>query len=113
MDVIGMTNAQEARLAREAELCYATVALVTDYDCWHPDHDHVRIEDVLRIMKENTQHAQAALAGAVSLPAPVDCACQRALDNAVITQRKVWPEETYHRLRPLLERVEDASGGTP
>lgn len=111
MDVIGMTNLQEAKLAREAEICYATLALVTDYDCWHPDHDHVRIEDVLKIMHENTHHAQAALSLAVSAPPPAGCACQRALDNAVITSRGAWPEETYHRLRPLLQRVEQEREG--
>jgi len=111
MDVIGMTNLQEAKLAREAEICYATLALVTDYDCWHPDHDHVRIEDVLKVMKENTGHAQAALAAAVSAAPPEGCACQRALDNAIITDRGVWPEETYHRLRPLLERVDGLGEG--
>jgi len=113
MDVIGMTNLQEAKLAREAEICYATLALVTDYDCWHPDHDHVRIEDVLRIMHENTGHAQAALAAAVSAPPPEGCACQRALDNAVVTSRGAWPEETYHRLRPLLERMDGHGGALP
>jgi len=111
MDVIGMTNLQEAKLAREAEICYATLALVTDYDCWHPDHDHVRIEDVLKIMKENTGHAQAALAAAVTGPPPEGCSCQRALDNAIITTRGVWPEETYHRLRPLLQRVDGLREG--
>ncbi len=113
MDVIGMTNFQEAKLAREAEMCYATLALVTDYDCWHPDHDHVRIEDVLKIMHENTHHAQAALSVAVSSAPPEACACRRALDNAVVTQRKAWPEETYHRLRPILQRMLEASGETP
>lgn len=111
MDVIGMTNFQEAKLAREAEMCYATLALVTDYDCWHPDHDHVRIEDVLRIMHENTDHAQAALAAAVAFPPPDGCGCQRALDNAVVTSRGAWPQETYHRLRPLLQRVEQEREG--
>lgn len=111
MDVIGMTNLQEAKLAREAEICYATLALVTDYDCWHPDHDHVRIEDVLRVMHENTAHAQAALAAAVSTAPPEGCACQRALDNAVVTSRDAWPEETYHRLRPLLQRVAEHREG--
>ncbi len=110
-DVIGMTNMPEAKLAREAEICYATVAMVTDFDCWHPDHDHVRIEDVLRVMHENTAHARAALAAAVALPPPDGCACQRALDNAVVTSRGAWPQETYHRLRPLLQRVEQEREG--
>lgn len=111
MDVIGMTNLQEAKLAREAEICFATLALVTDYDCWHPDYDYVRIEDVLQVMHENTAHAQAALAAAVSAGPPEGCACQRALDNAVITSRGAWPEETYHRLRPLLQRVAEKREG--
>jgi 5'-methylthioadenosine phosphorylase len=107
MDVIGMTNLQEAKLAREAEICYATLALVTDYDCWHPDHDHVRIEDVLRIMHQNNDHARAALANAASQPIPEGCRCREALQAAVITRRDAWPEVTYHKLRPILERVSE------
>ena len=105
MDVIGMTNLQEAKLAREAEMCYATLALVTDYDCWHPEHDHVRIEDVLAVMHQNSDHAQRALAAAVAAPPPAGCACQRALENAVMTRRDAWPEAAYHKLRPLLQRL--------
>jgi len=107
MDVIGMTNAQEAKLAREAELCYATMAMVTDYDCWHPDHDSVRIEDVIRIVQQNAEHAQGVLAAVVAQEPPdAGCACHRALDNAVITPRAAWPESTHHKLRPLLSRIE-------
>lgn len=106
MDVIGMTNAQEARLAREAEICYATLALVTDYDCWHPDFESVSIGEVLRILAENTQNARKILAIAMQEPAPGDCGCRHALDHAVITRRDLWPEATRHRLRPLLQRVE-------
>ncbi len=106
MDVIGMTNAQEAKLAREAEICYATLALVTDYDCWHPGFENVSIGEVLRILSENTQNARKILANAVREAAPDDCGCRRALDHAVITRRDLWPEETRHRLRPILERVE-------
>ena len=107
MDVIGMTNLQEAKLAREAEICYATLALVTDYDCWHPDFGHVRIEDVIATMGENTNHARAALAQALSHPVPANCECRKALQNAVITRREAWPGATYHRLRPLLQRLSE------
>ncbi len=111
MDVIGMTNLQEAKLAREAEICYATLALVTDYDCWHPDHDHVRIEDVLTVMRENTAHAREAIAGAIADPPPEGCACSKALHNAVVTRRDAWPEATLHKLRPLLQRLEEGEEG--
>lgn len=111
MDVIGMTNLQEAKLAREAEICYATLALVTDYDCWHPDHDHVRIEDVLAVMRENTAHAREAIAGAIAAPPPEGCACPKALQNAVVTRRDAWPEATFHKLRPLLQRLEEGEEG--
>ncbi len=111
MDVIGMTNLQEAKLAREAEICYATLALVTDYDCWHPDHDHVRIEDVLTVMRENTAHAREAIAGAIADPPPEGCACSKALQNAVVTRRDAWPEATLHKLRPLLQRLEEGEEG--
>lgn len=113
MDVIGMTNLQEAKLAREAEICYATLALVTDYDCWHPDYGHVRIEDVLAIMRENTDHARSALALALSHPPPAQCDCRTALQNAVVTRREAWPEATYHRLRPLLQRLTEGKETSP
>jgi 5'-methylthioadenosine phosphorylase len=87
--VIGMTNMPEAKLAREAELCYATVAMVTDYDCWHPDHDNVTVETILHVLRENAEHGRA-LVGAV-LPdladraAPCPQGCHHALDFAVVT----------------------------
>ena len=106
MDVIGMTNLQEAKLAREAEICYATLALVTDYDCWHPDHASVQIGDVLRILHENSEHAKDILRESASGPPPDGaCGCQSALENAVITRRDRWPDSTVHRLRPLLDRL--------
>ena len=87
--VIGMTNMPEAKLAREAELCYATVAMVTDYDCWHPDHDHVTVEAVVKILFANADKACAlvrALVPAIGAPrVPCGQGCDRALDNAVIT----------------------------
>ena len=112
MDVIGMTNLTEAKLAREAEICYATLAMVTDYDCWHPDHDSVQIQDVIRILQQNSENAKAVLALALGHPAPNGgaCACPRALENAVVTARRVWPEETYQRLRPILKRVAEGEG---
>ena len=113
MDVIGMTNLQEAKLSREAEICYATMAMITDFDCWHPDHDSVRIEDVLKVVNVNAEHAQAILAAVVGKEPPgASCHCQRALDNAIITAREAWPEATYHKLRPLLSRVEGPGGNS-
>ncbi|MGC8764165.1 MAG: S-methyl-5'-thioadenosine phosphorylase [Acidobacteriota bacterium] len=106
MDVIGMTGAQEAKLCREAEICYATLALVTDYDCWHPSHASVQIEEVLRILAANTENARAVLGEVAAAPPPdAGCSCRRALDHAVVTRRDLWPEETFQRLRPLLRRI--------
>ncbi len=106
MDVIGMTNLQEAKLCREAEICYATMALVTDFDCWHPDHESVEIDDVLRILKANSENAQAIVRATIAVGIDENsCSCRRALDDSVVTRRDLWPEETYHRLRPLLARV--------
>ncbi len=87
--VIGMTNMPEAKLAREAELCYATVAMVTDYDCWHPEHEHVTVETVVRTLNENAAHAQALLRAVLprlAKPRPLcHAGCQRALEHAIIT----------------------------
>jgi 5'-methylthioadenosine phosphorylase len=89
-DVIGMTNMPEAKLAREAELCYATVAMVTDYDCWHPDHDHVTVDAIVKVLLSNAEKGRA-LVGAVA-PAlrgrAVSCSagCHTALDSAIVTQ---------------------------
>lgn len=88
-DVVGMTNMPEAKLAREAELCYATVAMVTDFDCWHPDHDHVQVEDVVRVLHANSARARDLIAraipriGAELLPCPNGC--DRALETAILT----------------------------
>ncbi|HLI22785.1 MAG TPA: S-methyl-5'-thioadenosine phosphorylase [Stellaceae bacterium] len=87
-DVIGMTNMPEAKLAREAEICYATVAMVTDYDCWHPDHDHVTVEMILKVLHKNADMAKALIKATVPHAArDRDCpqGCRHALDNAVIT----------------------------
>ena len=102
-DVIGMTNWQEAKLAREAELCFASLALVTDYDCWKSDAEHVVIEEVLRILAANAQLAQRAVAGvAERLPAHRTCACANALQNAIITNPAKIPAETRTKLAPLI-----------
>ena len=88
-DVVGMTNMPEAKLAREAELCYATVAMVTDFDCWHPDHDHVKIEDVIRVMHANSARARALIAQVIPRlgadPAPCPHGCDRTLDTSILT----------------------------
>ena len=86
--VVGMTNMPEAKLAREAELCYATVAMVTDFDCWHPDHDHVKVDDVVRVLLANAEHARTLVRHAVPhLAQDGLCGrgCQRSLDNAILT----------------------------
>ena len=102
-DIIGMTNLQEAKLAREAEICYATLALVTDYDCWHPDHDSVTVEMVVANLLQNARMAQQVIARAVeALPIGRDCECARALAAAILTRRDAVPPATLDRLRPIV-----------
>lgn len=111
VDVIGMTNLQEARLAREAEICYATLALVTDYDCWHEDEDDVSVDALLGILRDNAELARATLRDAVLdlADAPEGgCGCGDALKYAIITPREAIPEETRRRLSALLGRYLDA-----
>jgi len=101
--VIGMTALQEAKLAREAEICFATLALATDYDCWHDTEGDVAIEDVLRILSENVATAQRVIAGAVQqLQHPRTCACARALENAIITDRSCIPERVKQDLELII-----------
>ena len=101
-DVIGMTGVTEAKLAREAELCYATVALITDYDCWHPQHDAVTLNEILANMASNTDNVQRAIREAVrSLSDERGCKCGAALAHAIITDRKVIPAATKKRLAPI------------
>jgi 5'-methylthioadenosine phosphorylase len=103
MDVIGMTNLQEAKLAREAELCYATLALVTDYDCWHPDHDSVTVDLIIANLLQNAVTAQKTIAEAVSrLDGPRTCACKDALATAIITRPEHVPEQTKQELAPII-----------
>ena len=103
--VIGMTNLQEAKLAREAELCFATLALATDYDCWHEGHDDVQIGEVLRVLAANVELARRTVAAlAPRLPAPTGCACPRALEHAIITDRAAIPASVKRDLAPIAGR---------
>ena len=103
MDVIGMTNLQEAKLAREAEICYVTVAMVTDYDCWHPDHDAVTVDQIVSNLVKNAEYAANVVAGAVArMPATRGCGCGSALANAIITDRSLVPEATRKKLALLV-----------
>jgi 5'-methylthioadenosine phosphorylase len=103
MDVIGMTNLQEAKLAREAEICYVTIAMVTDYDCWHPQHDAVTVTEILGVLDQNAANAAKVVASAVSaMPSARECKCGRALAHALITDRKMIPEATRKKLELLV-----------
>jgi 5'-methylthioadenosine phosphorylase len=105
MDVIGMTNLQEARLAREAEICYATLAMVTDYDCWHPEHDSVTAEQIIANLGRNAQTARGVLRAAVRrLPIGRDCECADALKFALVTPAELVPEAVKRDLAPILGR---------
>ena len=102
-DVIGMTNLQEAKLAREAEICYATVAMVTDYDCWRLGHDDVTVEAVVAVMHQNSDNAAKVVRMAVArMPKDRGCACASALKYAVMTDRKTIPQVARERLGLLL-----------
>jgi 5'-methylthioadenosine phosphorylase len=99
IDVIGMTNLQEAKLAREAEICYVTVAMVTDYDCWHPDHDAVTVSDIIANLNKNAENAAKVVRAAVwAMPAERVCQCGSALAHAIITDRQLVPESTRQKL---------------
>jgi 5'-methylthioadenosine phosphorylase len=103
MDLVGMTNLQEARLAREAEICYATLAMVTDYDCWHPEHDSVTVEQILANLSSNAAAAKAVLRAAVRrLPTPRDCECASALKFALVTRPELVPEHVKRELAPIV-----------
>src|SRR5256712_2350490 len=105
MDVIGMTTLQEAKLAREAEICYATIALVTDYDCWHPEHDSVTVDLIIANLLQNAVTAQKTIAEAVSrLDGPRSCACKDALATAIITRPEHVPEQTKKDLAVMVAR---------
>ncbi|MGD0929557.1 MAG: S-methyl-5'-thioadenosine phosphorylase [Candidatus Korobacteraceae bacterium] len=109
LDVIGMTNLTEARLAREAELCYATVAMVTDYDCWHQTHDSVSVEQIVAVLLKNAEHACTVVREAVAaMPETRSCKCASALKNAIITQKNTVPSATLDRLRLLVGKYFDS-----
>jgi 5'-methylthioadenosine phosphorylase len=103
MDVIGMTNLQEAKLAREAELCYVTVAMVTDYDCWHEEHDHVTVDQIIGVLMKNAENACNVVRETVAaLPQTRDCGCGSALKHAIITQKDAVPAATLERLKLIV-----------
>ena len=104
-DLIGMTNLQEAKLAREAEICYSTLAMVTDYDCWHPDHDAVTAEQILGVLGKNAETARKVLRAAVRrLPIPRECECASALRHALLTPPELVPEAVRRELEPIVGR---------
>jgi 5'-methylthioadenosine phosphorylase len=103
MDVIGMTNLQEAKLAREAEIAYSTVAMVTDYDCWHPDHDAVTVADIIRVLHQNAENAARVVREAVALiPEGAEFKAHSALAHALITDPKAVPQATYEKLELIV-----------
>jgi 5'-methylthioadenosine phosphorylase len=103
MDVIGMTNLQEAKLAREAEMCYVTVAMVTDYDCWHSDHDSVTVTEIIGNLMKNAENAARVVKAAVTMmPQGRSCKCGSALAHALITDKKAVPETTLKKLELLV-----------
>lgn len=103
MDVIGMTNLQEAKLAREAEICYVTMALVTDYDCWHESHDVVTVDMIIGNLMQNSRNAQTVIIGTIEdLPDERKCKCGQALRHALITDKSVIPQEVRSKLSPIL-----------
>src|SRR6266852_7734045 len=104
-DVIGMTNLQEAKLAREAEICYSTMAMVTDYDCWHSGHDDVTVDQIVAVLHQNAENAAKVVRSAIAaMPTKKSCGCGEALKYAVLTDRKAIPVETRRKLAILLDK---------
>jgi 5'-methylthioadenosine phosphorylase len=113
MDVIGMTNLQEAKLAREAELCYVTVAMVTDYDCWHEEHDHVTVDQIIAVLVKNAENACNVVREAVAaIPKDRSCKCGSALQHAIITQKDTVPAATLQRLKLIVGKYFNSSEKT-
>jgi 5'-methylthioadenosine phosphorylase len=107
-DVIGMTNLGEAKCAREAEIAYATMAMITDYDCWNEDHDHVTVEMVIANLNRNAATAKAVVTRTIAqIPKEPNWRCHSALQNAIMTDRKLWPKQTITKLRPILAKYLD------
>jgi 5'-methylthioadenosine phosphorylase len=110
MDIIGMTNLQEAKLAREAEICYVTMALVTDYDCWHESHESVTVEMIIGNLMQNSRNAQAIILQTVQdLPNARSCGCGQSLRHALITDRKLVPDEVKQKLGPIVGKYFEAN----
>jgi 5'-methylthioadenosine phosphorylase len=102
-DVIGMTNVTEAKLAREAEICYAAIAMITDYDCWHPEHESVTAAQIIATLNQNAENAQRVLRTAVGeMPAVRSCKCGSALQHALVTDLKIVPKATKKRLAAII-----------
>jgi len=102
-DVIGMTNVTEAKLAREAEICYSTIAMITDYDCWHPEHDSVTVATIVATLNQNAENAQNVLREAIkTMPSDRACKCGEALKHAMITDPKVVPAKTRKSLSAII-----------
>lgn len=105
VDIIGMTNMPEAKLAKEAEICYATLALTTDYDCWHDDHDDVTVDDIIETLMKNVELAKKVIAEVLPrINDERECNCPNALQNAIITSRDAISDEVKERLGLLIER---------
>ena len=105
MDVIGMTNLTEAKLAREAEICYVTIAMVTDYDCWHAEHDSVTVTDIVRVLHQNAENACRVVMEAVkAMPETRNCKCGSALEHALITDLSLVPDSTIEKLAPIVAK---------
>ena len=104
-DVIGMTNLGEAKCAREAEIAYATMAMITDYDCWKVDEAHVTVEMVVQNLTRNAALAKEVVKRTISqIPRDANCSCHHALKNVIMTDRKCWPARTIRELKPLLQK---------
>ena len=105
MDVIGMTNLQEAKLAREAEICYVSVAMVTDYDCWHPHHDSVTVDQIVAVLLKNAENATKVVRATIAaMPHDRSCKCGSALAHAILTERGKIPAATRQKLRLILDK---------
>tara|TARA_X000000368_G_scaffold304722_1_gene243078 strand:- start:1719 stop:2036 length:318 start_codon:yes stop_codon:yes gene_type:complete len=104
-----MTNMPEAKLAREAEICYATVAMVTDYDCWHPDHETVSVSEIIRVLSENSINAKNLLKNTIPLLSEEDedlnCSCNESLENAIITAPEARDPKMVNKLKYIAGRV--------
>jgi len=112
MDVVGMTNLQEAKLAREAEICYATLAMVTDYDCWHPEHDSVTVEQIVAVLHKNAENACNVVKQAVALmPREHSCKCNQSLATAIMTDRSKIPPATLEKLKPIVGKYFEQKAG--